>query len=70
MKDYRKYDLRDLTESIFYMREFTLKALRKNSPKRKAAEAEYEELWRSRDALEDEIFGKEVNDYLPPKQEE
>jgi hypothetical protein len=69
MKDYRKYDLRDLTESIFYMREFTLKALRKNSPKRKAAEAEYEELWRLRDALEDEIFGKEVSD-LPPKQEE
>ena len=70
MKDYRKYDLRDLTESIFFMREFTLKALRKNSPKRKAAEAEYEELWRSRDALEDEIFGKEVNDYLPSEQEE
>lgn len=69
MKDYRKYSLRDLTESIFYMREFTLKALRKNSPKRKTAEAEYEELWRLRDALEDEIFGKEVSD-LPPEQEE
>lgn len=56
MKDYRRYDLRQLTESIFYIREWVLKFLNPSSKEYIDATKEYEQLWQQRDALEDEIF--------------
>lgn len=56
MKDYRRYDLRQLTESIFYIREWVLKFLNPSSKEYLDATKEYEQLWQQRDALEDEIF--------------
>ena len=57
MKDYRRYDLRQLTESIFYIREWVLKFLNPSSKEYKDATNRYEEFWKQRDELEDEIFG-------------
>lgn len=56
MKDYRRYDLRQLTESIFYIREWVLKFLNPSSKEYIDASEEYEKLWHQRDVLEDEIF--------------
>lgn len=58
MKDYRRYDLRQLTESIFYIREWVLKFLNPSSKEYIDATKQYEKLWQERDALEDEIFNK------------
>ena len=58
MKDYRKYDLRQLTESIFCIREWVLKSLNPSSKEYIDATKEYEKLWAERDALENEIFNK------------
>lgn len=57
MKDYRKYDLRQLTESIFYIRECVLRFLNPSSKEYTDVTDKYEELWKQRDELEDEIFG-------------
>ena len=57
MKDYRKYDLRQLTESIFYIRECVLRFLKPSSKEYTDVTDKYEELWKQRDELEDEIFG-------------
>ena len=57
MKDYRKYDLRQLTESIFYIRECVLSFLKPSSKEYTDVTDKYEELWKQRDELEDEIFG-------------
>lgn len=61
MKDYRRYDLRQLTESIFYIREWILKFNNSSSKEYVDATEQYEKLWRQRDELEDEVFGKENN---------
>ena len=57
MKDYRKYDLRQLTESIFYIRECVLRFLKPSSKEYTDVTDKYEELWKQRDELENEIFG-------------
>lgn len=57
MKDYRKYDLRQLTESIFYIRECVLRFLKPSSKEYTDVTDKYEELWKQRNELEDEIFG-------------
>ena len=57
MKDYRRYDLRQLTESIFCIRECVLRFLNPSSKEYTDVTDKYEELWRQRDELEDEIFG-------------
>ena len=59
MKDYRRYDLRQLTESIFYIREWILKFKNPSYKEYIDATKEYEKLWKQRDELEDELFGKE-----------
>ena len=59
MKDYRRYDLRQLTESIFYIREWILKFNNSSSKEYVEATEQYEKLWKQRDELEDEVFGKE-----------
>ena len=59
MKDYRRYDLRQLTESIFYIREWILKFNNSSSKEYVEATEQYEKLWRQRDELEDKVFGKE-----------
>ena len=61
MKDYRRYDLRQLTESIFYIREWILKFNNSSSKEYVDATEQYEKLWKQRDELEDEVFGKENN---------
>ena len=57
MKDYRRYDLRQLTENIFYIRECVLRFLNPSSKEYTDVTDKYEELWKQRDELEDEIFG-------------
>ena len=59
MKDNRYFDLRCLTENIFYIREYVLKFLDPTSIKYKEATEVYEELWDQRDELEHDIFDKE-----------
>ena len=59
MKDKRYFDLRCLTENIFYMREYVLKLLDPSSKRYKEATKVYEELWEQRDKLEHDIFDKE-----------
>ena len=59
MKDYRRYDLRQLTESIFYIREWILKFNNSSSKEYVEATEQYEKLWKQREKLEDEVFGKE-----------
>ena len=59
MKDYRRYDLRQLTESIFCIRERILKFKNPSTKEYSDIKAQYEKLWKQRDKLEDEIFGKE-----------
>lgn len=59
MKDYRRYDLRQLTESIFYIREMILKFTNSSTKEYIDTKEQYEKLWKQRDKLEDEIFGKE-----------
>ena len=59
MKDKRYFDLRCLTENIFYMREYVLKFLDHSSKRYKEATKVYEELWDQRDELEHDIFDKE-----------
>ena len=59
MKDYRRYDLRQLTESIFYIREWVLRFNSSSSKEYVDAKEQYEKLWMQRDKLEDEVFGKE-----------
>lgn len=58
MQDHRKFDLRELTERIYYIREFVLKRKFPFSKHYTDVTELYEELWRKRDKLEDEIFGK------------
>lgn len=57
MQDHRKFDLRELTEKIYYIREFLLKRKFPFSRRRTDVTELYEELWKKRDELEDEIFG-------------
>ena len=59
MKDKRYFDLRCLTENIFYIREYVLKFLDTSSEKYIEVTKIYEELWKKRDALENDIFDKE-----------
>lgn len=59
MKDYRRYDLRQLTESIFYIRERILKFKNPSTKEYIDIKEQYEKLWKQRDELEDEVFGKE-----------
>jgi hypothetical protein len=59
MKDYRRYDLRQLTESIFYIRERILKFKNSSTKEYIDIKEQYEKLWKQRDELEDEVFGKE-----------
>ena len=56
MRDFRRYDLRQLTENIFYIREYLLKFLNPSSKEYINATKEYEKLWAERNALEDEVF--------------
>ena len=58
MRDGRYFDLRCLTEKIFYMREIVLKSISPSSDLYQEAIDEYEELWRRRDELEQDIFDK------------
>lgn len=58
MKDTRCFDLRCLTENIFYMRECVLKFLNPSSKEYIDATKIYEELWIERDELEHDIFDK------------
>jgi len=60
MKDYRRFELRQLTESIFYIREWVLKFLNPSTKEYINVTEQYEELWKQRDKLEDEIFGKQI----------
>ena len=59
MKDKRCFDLRCLTENIYYMREYVLKYFDHSSNSYKEASRIYEELWKQRDELERDIFGEE-----------
>ena len=59
MKDRRYFDLRCLTENIFYIREYVLKFLDPSSNSYKEVSKLYEELWNQRDELEHNIFGEE-----------
>lgn len=58
MKDHRKFDLRMLTENIYYIREYLLNK-KSDASKHQHDEIKelYEELWKRRDELEDDIFG-------------
>ena len=59
MKDYRRYDLRQLTESIFYIREGILKLRNSSTKEYIDVKEQYEKLCNQREELEDEVFGKE-----------
>lgn len=59
MKDYRRYDLRELTENIFCIREWLLKHKKSSTKDYIDITEQYEKFWKQRDELEDEIFGKE-----------
>lgn len=59
MKDKRYYELRCLTENIFYLREYVLKFLSPSSREYVDATKFYDELWKERDRLEHDIFDKE-----------
>lgn len=59
MKDYRRYDLRQLTESIFCIRERILKYVNSSTKEYIDTKEQYEKLWKQREKLEDEVFGKE-----------
>ena len=56
MRDFRRYDLRQLTESIFYIREYLLKFLNPSSKEYIDVTKQYGKLWTERDALENEVF--------------
>ena len=56
MKDSRYFDLRCLTEKIFYIREIVLKSINPSSDLYHEAIDKYDELWRKRNELEQEIF--------------
>ena len=56
MKDFKRYDLRQLTEAIFYIREYLLKFLDPSSKEYIDVTKQYEKLWTERDALENEVF--------------
>ena len=66
MKDYRRYDLRQLTESIFYIRERILNYVNSSTKEYLDIKEQYEKLWKQREELEDEVFGKEqiLNDNI------
>lgn len=53
---YDLYELRQLTESIYVLRQ-EMGCLSKNSKEYKVASEQYEELWRRRDELEEKIAG-------------
>lgn len=55
-KCYELYELRQLTESIFVLRQ-KMGRLSKNSIEYKVASETYEDLWRRRDELEEKIAG-------------
>ena len=58
MKDNRKFVLRDLTEQIYYIREFIFKNKLTEISDNDEVEKWYDELWKRRNKLEEEIFGK------------
>ena len=59
MRDYRRYDLRQLTESIFCIREWLLKLTNSSTKEYIDMTKQYEKLCNQREQLEDEVFGKE-----------
>ena len=59
MRDKRYFELRCLTENIFYLRECVLKFLKPSSKNYIDVTKIYEDLWRQRDQLEHDIFDKE-----------
>lgn len=55
-KCYELYELRQLTESIYVLRQ-QMGILSKGSLEYKVASEQYEQLWRRRDELEEKIAG-------------
>ena len=55
-KCYDLYELRQLTESIYVLRQ-EMGILSKNSKEYKYASEQYEDLWKRRDELEEKIVG-------------
>ena len=58
MKDDGRFALRELTEQIFRVRKFITNNSKRKSFNDDEVNQLYDELWRKRNQLEDEIFGK------------
>lgn len=58
MRDNTYFELRELTEQIFTLREWVLKNENPSSKKYKESVDLYNELCKKRDLLEERVFGK------------